>query len=304
MAQTVARPAEGAVPLSGERVISGTHRKASYYVGRGAFWALILVILFYTLFPFYWAIRTSLSPYSELVSTPVSYWPKEIDWSHYKSVLRNDDFLKALRNSAIVSLLTVLIALAFGSLGAYAMGRLRFRGKTIALYTILSMTMFPSIAILGSLFTMIRKLGIYDTYWALIITYLTFTLPFTIWVLNNFFKAMPGELEEAALVDGATPLGAFFRILLPLAMPGLVTTGLLAFIAAWNEFLYALNFTVTYDSRTVQVAIAQFAGSSQFEEPFAVRMAASMVVTIPLIVLVLILQRKILAGLTSGAVKG
>jgi trehalose/maltose transport system permease protein len=133
---------------------------------------------------------------------------------------------------------------------------------------------------------------------------MTFTLPFTIWVLNNFFKAMPGELEEAALVDGATPLGAFFRILLPLAMPGLVTTGLLAFIAAWNEFLFALNFTTNFDARTVQVAIAQFAGSSQFEEPFGVRMAASMVVTIPLIVLVLILQRKILAGLTSGAVKG
>jgi trehalose/maltose transport system permease protein len=166
------------------------------------------------------------------------------------------------------------------------------------------MTMFPQIAILGSLFQVIRNLDLYNTYWALIITYLTFTLPFTIWVLNNFFKAMPGELEEAALVDGATPLGAFFRILLPLAMPGLVTTGLLAFIAAWNEFLYALNFTVDFKARTVQVAIYQFTGNQQFEEPFAKRMAAAMVVTVPLIILVLVLQRKILAGLTSGAVKG
>jgi trehalose/maltose transport system permease protein len=304
MAQTISRPAEGAVNYAGERVVSGTRRSAGYYVRRGAFWLLIAFILFYTLFPFYWAIRTSLTPYRELIETPAVYWPSEIDWSYYEQVFRNDDFLKALRNSAIVSLGTVLISLVFGSLGAYAMGRLRFRGKTIALYTILSMTMFPSIAILGSLFTMIRELGIYNTYWALIFSYLTFTLPFTIWVLNNFFKAMPGELEEAALVDGATPLGAFFRILLPLAMPGLVTTGLLAFIAAWNEFLYALNFTTNFDARTVQVAIAQFAGTSQFEEPFGVRMAASMVVTIPLIVLVLVLQRKILAGLTSGAVKG
>ncbi|MBA3413984.1 MAG: carbohydrate ABC transporter permease [Chloroflexia bacterium] len=278
--------------------------------GRILFYLLIAFILVYTLFPFYWAIVSSLTFDNRLFDTPAAYWPAEIDWSHYEYIFRDDSFLKALRNSAIVSIGTVLIALLFGSVGAYALGRLRFRGRTVALYVILSMTMFPSVAILGSLFQMIRGSwflntpNIYNTHAALIITYLTFTLPFTVWVLTNFFKAMPGELEEAALVDGAGPFRVFWQILLPLAAPGLVTTGLLAFIAAWNEFLYALTFTNNDSARTVQVAIAQFAGRTQFDQPYANRMAASVVVTLPLIVLVLIFQRKILAGLTSGAVKG
>jgi trehalose/maltose transport system permease protein len=183
------------------------------------------------------------------------------------------------------------------------MGRLKFRGRTPVMYLILSMTMFPQIAILGSLFQMIRAAGLYDRLPALVIAYLTFTLPFTVWVLANFFKAMPGELEEAAMVDGATPFQAFIRILLPLAAPGLVTTGLLAFIAAWNEYLYALTFTQTR-ARTVQPAIASFTGNTQFELPWGNILAASVLVTLPLVVLVLIFQRKILAGLTAGAVKG
>jgi trehalose/maltose transport system permease protein len=263
----------------------------------------VVVIIFYTVFPFVWAVISSIKPNAELFSTPVDYWPDQINLTFYQFVLDNGDFLRALRNSVIVSVTTVVISLALGSLAAYALGRLKFRGRTPVLYLILSMTMFPQIAILGSLYQMITALGLFDRLPALIIAYLTFTLPFTVWVLTNFFKAMPGELEEAALVDGATPFQAFARILLPLAAPGLVTTGLLAFIAAWNEYLYALTFTQSR-ARTVQPAIASFSGNTQFELPWGNILAASVLVTLPLVVLVLIFQRKILAGLTAGAVKG
>jgi trehalose/maltose transport system permease protein len=276
---------------------------AQRWIGKILFLIVILFLFVYTLFPFVWAIISSLTPDAQLGRTPTQYWPENIDWSHYRFVLDNGDFLRALRNSAIVSVATVLIALTFGSFAAYALGRIKFRGRTFTLYLILSMTMFPQIAILGSLFQMIRRFDLYDRLPALIITYLTFTLPFTVWVLTNFFRAMPGELEEAALVDGASPFRTFWEILLPLALPGLVTTGLLAFIQAWNEFLFALSFTLTR-ARTVQPAIASFSGNTQFDVPWGNIMAASVLVTIPLVVLVLIFQRKILGGLTAGAVKG
>jgi trehalose/maltose transport system permease protein len=272
-------------------------------VKRALFWLLVVFIVIYTVFPFVWAILSSIKPSAELFATPVKYWPSKINWDFYQFVFDNGDFMRALRNSIIVSFSTVAIALTLGSFCAYAMGRMKFRGRTVILYLILSMTMFPQIAILGSLFEMIRSLHLFDRLPALIISYLTFTLPFTVWVLANFFKAMPGELEEAALVDGATPFQAFFRILLPLSAPGLVTTGLLAFIAAWNEFLFALTFTQS-KARTVQPAIASFTGNTQYELPWGNIVAASVLVTIPLVVLVLIFQRKILAGLTAGAVKG
>ncbi|MCC6790158.1 MAG: carbohydrate ABC transporter permease [Thermomicrobiales bacterium] len=294
--------------LGGKHTPKG--KSVGHYVKRGLFWLLIVFILVYTIFPFYWSIATAVKPDSEIASTPVVYWPKEISWTHFEYVFDNGDFLKALRNSAIVSAATVLLALAIGSVGAYALGRMRFRGRTFTLYLILSMTMFPAIAILGSLFRMIRgdwfipTPNIYNSWWALIVTYLTFTLPFTVWVLTNFFKAMPGELEEAALVDGASAMRTFWEILLPLALPGLVTTGLLAFIAAWNEFLFALTFTQDFDARTAPVAIASFSGNTQYDYPFGTIMAASVIVTLPLVVLVLIFQRKILGGLTAGAVKG
>ena len=273
-------------------------------VNRTLFWALVAFILIYTIFPFFWALMAAIKPNEDIAATPTRYFPSSLYWDNLEYVFENGNFLRALRNSAIVSLATVVLALIVGSFGAYAMGRMRFRGKTIILYLILSMTMFPPIAILGSLFQMIRAANLYNTIPALVITYMTFTLPFTVWVLANFFKAMPGELEESALVDGSTPFQAFYKILLPLALPGLVTTGLLAFIAAWNEFLFALTFTNTYAARTVQPAIASFSGRSQFDEPWGAVMAASVVVTVPLVVLVLVFQRKILAGLTAGAVKG
>lgn len=268
------------------------------------FWLLVALILIYTVFPFVWAALAAVKPNADISATPTRYLPSQLYWGNMEYVFDQRDFLYALRNSIIVSLSTVAIALALGSLAAYALGRIRFRGRSASLYIILAMTMFPAIAILGSLFQMIRRFDLYNTMTALVMTYMTFTLPFTVWVLANFFKAMPGELEEAALVDGSTPFQAFYKIMLPLALPGLVTTGLLAFIAAWNEFLFSLTFTNTYAARTVQPAIASFRGNTQFDEPWGSIMAAAVVVTVPLVVLVLIFQRKILAGLTAGAVKG
>jgi trehalose/maltose transport system permease protein len=282
---------------------SARRKPFSYYIGRVLFWALIILILLYTLFPFYWAIATSLKTSAELNQAPPLYWPKSLDFSHYDAVLHNGTFVKALRNSAIVADSSVVIALVIGSLAAYAIGRFNFRGKQPVLYLILSMTMFPAIAILGSLYDMIRWAGKFNTLQALIFAYTTFTLPFMVWVLANFFRAMPAELEQAAMVDGASPMRAFYQILLPLAMPGMATTGLLAFIAAWNEYLFASTFTITPDRRTVPVAIASFSGNTSFEIPWGNIMAASVVVTVPLIVLVMLLQRKIIAGLTAGAVK-
>ncbi|MEZ4506293.1 MAG: carbohydrate ABC transporter permease [Thermomicrobiales bacterium] len=268
------------------------------------FWLLVILILIYTIFPFLWAVLASVKPNADISATPTRYLPSELYWGNLDYVLHQRDFLYALRNSIIVSLSTVAIALIVGSLAAYALGRIKFRGRNATLYIILAMTMFPAIAILGSLFQMMRRFDLYNTIPGLVLTYMTFTLPFTVWVLANFFKAMPGELEEAALVDGSTPFQAFYKVMLPLAMPGLVTTGLLAFIAAWNEFLFSLTFTNTYAARTVQPAIASFRGNTQFDEPWGSIMAAAVVVTVPLVVLVLIFQRKILAGLTAGAVKG
>jgi trehalose/maltose transport system permease protein len=274
------------------------------WLERAILWIVVAGILFYTLFPFYWAIVSSLKLPSDLFVTPQAYWPDPVTWTNYAAVFANENFQRALLNSAIVAGMTVLLSQMIGAVAAYALARLPFRGSNLLLYTLLAMTTFPAIAILGSLFEMVRFLRLYNTVWALILTYSTFTLPFTVWVLTNFFKSIPRELEEAAQVDGATPLQTFWRILLPLAAPGMVTTGLLVFIASWNEFLYALTFTIDKNARTVPVAISQFSGASTFELPWGSIMAASVVVTIPLIVLVLIFQRRIIAGLTAGAVKG
>lgn len=275
-----------------------------YWIGRIGFYLLILIIIFYTLFPFYWAIASSLKHSGEVARIPVTWWPQNPTLDNYRTVWENKSFMRAFLNSVIVSGTVVVLSLLIGTVGAYAMGRLRFRGRTITLYLILSMTMFPGVAILGSLFQMMRTFGGFNTLWGLIVVYLSFALPFTVWVLTNFFRAMPGDLEEAALVDGATPMTALRQVLLPMAVPGMVTTGLLAFIQAWSEFLFARSFTIDDRAMTVQVAISQFTGNQEFEVPFAVRMAAAVVVTVPLLIGVLLVQRRIVAGLTAGAVKG
>jgi trehalose/maltose transport system permease protein len=273
---------------------------------RVLFYVLVLVILFYIVFPFYWAFRSSITPNAELFATPVTYWPTQPTLENYRLVLSDTLFLQALLNSTVVATAVTLISLLIGVLAAYALGRFRFRGRTPVLYLVLSMTMFPQIAVLGSLYALVNALGLYNTLGALVLTYLIFTLPFTVWVLNSFFQAMPGDLEEAAKVDGASPLQTLYMVMLPLVAPGLVTTGLLAFIAAWNEFLYALSFTQTPDKRTVPLAIFTFSPQTGggFEIPWGQMMAATVVVTIPLIALALIFQRRIIAGLTAGAVKG
>ena len=270
------------------------------------FWILIVVIFIYALFPFYWALRSAFMPSSELFSTPIKYWPTDPTLDHFREVLGSSFFRRALLNSTIVAGSVTLLSLAIGSLAAYALGRFRFHGRSFVLYLMLSMTIFPQIAILGALYTMISNFHLYDKLGSLILTYLIFTLPFTVWVLTSFMRALPGELEEAAYVDGATPLQVFYKVLLPLIAPGLVTTGLLAFIAAWNEYLYAVSFIQTPSHYTVPVAIVLFTPSSgnAFQFPWGQVMAATVIVTLPLIVAVLILQKRILAGLTAGAVKG
>jgi trehalose/maltose transport system permease protein len=273
---------------------------------RGPFLLLIALIFIFAVFPFYWAIRSAFTPDGDLFSTPIEYFPTHPTLTNFREVLGSGDFQRALLNSTIVAGSVTLISLAFGALAGYALGRFRFRGRNSALYLMLSMTIFPQIAILGALYKLINTFNLYNTLGALIFSYMIFTLPFTVWVLTSFVRALPKDLEEAAYIDGATPFQTFYKVILPLIAPGLVTTGLLAFIAAWNEFLYALSFTQTVDKHTVPVAIVTFTGESgsSFQIPWGQIMAATIVVTVPLIVLTLLLQRRILAGLTAGAVKG
>jgi trehalose/maltose transport system permease protein len=269
---------------------------------RVLFYLLVAAIIVFNLFPFVWALLSSFRPSSELFSTKLL--PTQLTLAHYQAVFKDARFVAGLINSIIVAGCTVLIALGLGSLCAYALGRLPFRFKGPVLYLVLTMTMFPTIAVLSGLFVMLKTLSLFNTRQGLIVTYLIFTMPFTIWVMTQYFRSLPKELEEAAYVDGASPLKVFWDILLPLTVPGLVSTGLLAFIAAWNEFLFALTFTVTDTMKTVPVVISQFSGSSSFEQPWGSIMAGSMVVTIPLVILVMVFQYRIVEGLTSGAVKG
>ncbi len=267
-------------------------------------YALVFVVAFYALFPFYWAFMTSFKNESEMFQS-ATYLPQEPTLQNYEYVFRDPLFVKSLRNSALVSGATSILALVIGSFAAYALGRLRFKGRVILLYVVLSMTMFPAISILSGLYTIVREVGFFGTPFSLILTYPVFVLPFTVWVLTSFFRGLPAEIEQAAIVDGATPFQAFRLILLPLTAPALVTTGLLAFVISWNEYLFALNFTTTNPSaQTVPVAIAKFTGQFSEQEPLAEIMAAAMVVTIPLILLVLYFQNRIVEGLTAGAVKG
>ncbi len=268
------------------------------------FWLIVAVMVFYVLFPFYWTLKTSITPSRELPQTALLWFPPDPTLQNFFDVFTQQPFGLNLLNSLIISLATVLLSLAVASLAAYALGRFSFRGRGPLLYLILAVSTFPPIALLGGMYTAIRALGLYNTHLGLILAYTTFTLPFSIWVLTSFIRQIPAELEQAATIDGATTLQTLVLVILPLMPPALVTTGLLAFINAWNEFLFALTFTSSDAARTVPVAIGFFAGSSQYESPFGVIMAASVVVTVPLIVLVLIFQRRIVAGLTAGAVKG
>jgi trehalose/maltose transport system permease protein len=276
--------------------------KARKIAGRALFYLLVLCIIVYTVFPFYWAIVSSLKAGSALFQ--VEFWPANPAWDNYVGVFRGQPFARNILNSVVVSVAVVALSLFLALTAAYALGRVQFRGRSTLLMVVLGVSMFPQVAVLSGMFELIRWLGLYNNLMGLILSYMIFTLPFTVWVLTTFMRELPKELEEAAIVDGASPWVIITRVFLPLMGPALATTGLLAFIAAWNEFLFALTFTLSNDMRTVPVAIALITGTSQFELPWGNIMAASVIVTVPLLVLVMIFQRKIVSGLTAGAVKG
>lgn len=265
-------------------------------------YALAAIIVVYSVFPFYYAIVSSLKTGSQLFDP--SLIPPRLQATNYTTVLEQGAFLQSVGNSVFVAVVVVAVSLFIGVTAAYALGRIRFAGRRLLLLSVLAVSMFPQVAVLSGLFELIRFLGLYNNLWGLVLSYLIFTLPFTVWVLTTFMRDLPKELEEAAIMDGATPFVIVRRVFLPLLWPALVTTGLLAFIGAWNEFLYALTFTLSPEERTVPVAIALLSGASQFELPWGPIMAASVVVTVPVVALVLVFQRRIVSGLTAGAVKG
>jgi multiple sugar transport system permease protein len=267
------------------------------------FWgAGCLVIVIYALLPVAWIVSLSLKPSGQLNDQRLV--PADITFEHYASIFRGEQFPAALWNSIGIATLATLAAITLATLAAYAIARLRFPGRRVILIAALSIAMFPPIAIVGPLFNVWRLVGLYDTWPGLILPYMTFSLPLAIWSLTAFFREIPWELEDAARVDGATTFEAFSRVLAPLAAPGIFTSAVLVFIFTWNDFLFAISLTSTDNARTVPAAIAFFTGTSRFELPTGSIAAASVVVTVPVVVLILIFQRRIVTGLTAGAVKG
>lgn len=256
----------------------------------------------FCLVPFYWLINISLRAGSDLSSGGL--FPTEPTLRNYTFLLKDRDFLLSLRNSLLVASATTVLALMAGACAAYAIARLVFPARRLLLLLVLSVSTFPGIAIAAPLFKLWSDVGLYDTLPGLIVPYLAFALPLATYILVSFFKSIPADLEEAALTDGASRFQAFRLVIIPLAAPGLVTAGLLTFIAAWNEFLLAISLTSSPSARTVPAGLAYFTGSVQFEQPLGAICAASVIVSIPLVTLVLIFQRRIVAGLTAGAVKG
>ena len=291
------------VPARAEATRAHTKTKKPPRQGTPAWmWVAVFAIVVFCLFPFYWLVNTSLKTGGDLSSA--SLLPPNPTLKNYESVFKDPAFTKALRNSAIVSLVTTILSLIVGSFCAYALARLKIRFKFVILAIILSITTFPQITIAAPIFKLWRDIGLFNTLIGLIIPYLTFSLPLAIYILVSFFREIPRDLEEAALVDGATNFEAFRKVVVPLAAPGLATAGILTFIATWNEFLLAITLTSNSDARTVPAAIAFFTGSTQFEQPLGTISAASVIISVPLIIAVLLFQKRIVAGLTAGAVKG
>jgi ABC-type glycerol-3-phosphate transport system permease component len=264
-------------------------------------WIGLAVLVLLIAFPLYWAVVASFTPEATLFREP-SIWPRTIILDHYRALFTTRHFWVPIRNSIVVAGCTTLFCVVVGSLAAYALARLRFRGKGLILGFILAVSMFPQISIVSPLYLMLRALGLINTYPGLILPYLTFAMPLTVWLLVGYFRQLPPDLEEAALVDGASRWQRFVKVLLPLSVPGVATTAILTFIYSWNEFLFALSFTVGPDRQTVPVAIALFRG--QYQVPWGEILAAAVVATVPVAAMVLIFQRRIVQGLTAGAVKG
>jgi multiple sugar transport system permease protein len=263
-----------------------------------AIWIFVLVIMF----PFFWQINTSLKSPDQLYKMPPAWIPSPLYTGSYIATFTKHPFTIYLENSLIVATATTLYSIVMGSLCAYAVARLNFKGKKLILMLVLSVSMFPAIAILSPLYILLRDFNLLNTFEGLILPYTTHGLPLTIWILASFYKDIPAELEESARIDGASRMGAFWRVIIPLAAPGMFTTAILVFIGAWNEFLFAFSFMSKDIMRTVPVGIAMFPG--EHDIPWGDISAASVIVTVPLIIMVLLFQRRIISGLTSGAVKG
>lgn len=257
-----------------------------------------------SVFPFLYAVSTSFKTGSALFDP--SMIPQTFNFDNYIQLftVAEQPFGRHILNSIMVSVTVVLLSLFLGVTAAYALGRIPFKGRGLLLMAILAVSMFPQVAVLAGMFELIRFLGLYNLAIGLVLPYMIFTLPFTVWVLTTFMKQLPRELEEAAIMDGCGPARIIREVFLPLLWPALVSTGLLAFIAAWNEFLFALTFVVDNDQRTVPVSISLISGASKYDIPWGKIMAASVLVTLPLLVMVLVFQRKIVSGMTAGAVKG
>ncbi|TCU32627.1 carbohydrate ABC transporter permease [Rhizobium azibense] len=263
--------------------------------------AALLLVLLYTLFPYYWAFVSSTKQGAALYRAALV---PALDFTYYRQLIDNPVFMGSLLNSAYVAVATTFLSLFIGLSAAYALGRIDFPQRRALLMIILMISIFPQVVVLSGMFELINWMGLFNRPSALVLTYLLSTVPFTTWVLTTFIREFPRELEEAAIIDGCSHFRILMKILLPLMGPSLASTGILAFILAWNEFLFALTFTLTDENRTVPVAIGLIAGNSRYEYPFGQIMAASVTVTLPLILVVLFFQRRIVAGLTAGAVKG
>jgi multiple sugar transport system permease protein len=270
---------------------------------RATSWVVVdALVLVYALLPVLWILSLSLKPTSTVKDGKLI--PSSVTFDNYRGIFRGDFFSSALLNSVGIGLITTAIAVVVGAMAAYPVARLGFPGKRVLIGVVLLISMFPAISLVTPLFNIERRIGLFDTWPGLIIPYITFALPLAIYTLSAFFREIPWDLEKAAKIDGATPGQAFRKVIAPLAAPGIVTTAILVFIFAWNDLLLALSLTATNAAITAPVAIANFTGSSQFEEPTGSIAAGAMVITVPIIVFVLVFQRRIVAGLTSGAVKG
>ena len=266
------------------------------------FYVFLVAFVLVSIFPLLWIFKMSIVTKSELFASPPTILPNEPTGSSYATIFGDSSFQRALINSTIISGITTVICLFFGSLAAYAIARLRFRFKSSIMTLILAISFFPAVAIIAPLFIQFRQIGIIDTYWAAIVPDVVFALPLTIWILVAFFRELPRDLEEAARVDGATTLQAFRMVIVPLAAPGVFTAAILTFIHAWNEFLFANTFLFDEQTQPVTVVIPNFA--TVYTVDYGAQAAAAVAVTVPLVLLVLIFQRRIVSGLTAGAVKG
>jgi trehalose/maltose transport system permease protein len=268
----------------------------------GSWSAAIAAIVIVSLVPVVWIISLSFKDPSTIGDG--SFLPSKWSWTNYSGIFKQGIFTSALRNSIGIALIATVIAVIIASFAAYAIARLDFPGKRLLLAAALAIAMFPVISLVGPLYNLWRNIGLYDTWPGLILPYMTFALPLSIYTLSAFFREIPWELEQAAQVDGATPFQAFVKVIAPLAAPGIFTTAILVFIFCWNDFVFATSLTSTSAAQTVPAAIATFPGASQFTAPIGSIAAAAVVVTIPMVIIVLLFQRRIVAGLTAGAVKG